>query len=150
MRLKSLLLASVILTCAPAAFADLTPWKDYEVSEQVWVVTTVKVKRNMQDAYLEGLKRTWIPGVEIQKELGYIEDYAIYRSDLPGSGDFNLMLVVRFSNSEALAPSKQRYEAFMDEFGQDMAEETTEYSQANYPGMREITGEYMMREITIK
>jgi hypothetical protein len=27
---------------------------------------------------------------------------------------------------------------------------STEYAQKNYPGMRKLTGEYMMREITLK
>ena len=45
---------------------------------------------------------------------------------------------------------KERYDAFMKEFGEARSEETTEYAQKNYPGMRELTGQYQMREITIK
>ena len=105
---------------------------------------------NMGDAYLEGLRETWIPGNKIAKELGQIEDWAIYRSDLPESGDFNLMLVVKFSKTDDLAPNKARYDAFMEKFTQKLADETTDYAQKNYPGMRELTGQYLMREITVK
>jgi hypothetical protein len=113
-------------------------------------VTTVRVDANMGDAYLEGLRNTWVTGMEVSKKLGQIEDYFIYRSELPQSGDFNLMLVVRFADSEALAPNRERYEAFMKEFGEEQSERTTEYAQKNYPGMREITGEYRFRRITLK
>ncbi|MDX1515330.1 MAG: hypothetical protein R3288_00750 [Woeseiaceae bacterium] len=146
----SLTVAAVLLACSGMAYADLEPWKDYEVSEAVWSVTTVKVDSNMGDAYLEGLRETWIPGVEVARELGQIEEWAIYRSDLPDSGDFNLLLVVKLSKTEDLAPNKERYEAFIKKFTQERADATTEYAQKNYPAMRELTGQYLMREITIK
>ena len=83
-------------------------------------------------------------------ELGQIESWSIFRSDLPQSGDFNLLLVVKFANTSDLAPNKERYEAFMQKFGEERNKETTEYAQKNYPAMRELTGQYYMREITIK
>ena len=142
--------AATLLFLAGAARADLEPWKDYELSDQVWTVTTVKVHANLDDAYLEGLKNTWVPSMESLKKLGQIEDYFIYRSELPQSGDFNLMLVVRFADSAALAPNRERYEAFMKEFGEEQSKRSTEYAQENYPGMREITGEYRFRRVTLK
>jgi anion-transporting ArsA/GET3 family ATPase len=60
------------------------------------------------------------------------------------------MLVVRFADSAALAPNRERYEAFMKEFGEEQSKRSTEYAQENYPGMREITGEYRFRRITLK
>ncbi|MGB5211637.1 MAG: hypothetical protein WBN31_11460 [Gammaproteobacteria bacterium] len=141
--------ATLAILFASAASADLTPWEDYEVSEAVWSVSTIKVDPNMDDAYLEGLKKTWVASNEVAKKLGQIEDYSIYRSDLPQSGDFNLLLIVKFANTADLAPSKARYDAFMKEWGA-MAEETSEYAQKNYPGMREITGQYNLRKIEIK
>ena len=150
MNLRSYLAGIAILFVSATAFADLEPWKDYEVSDAVYSVTTVKVDSNMGDAYLEGLRETWIPGNKISKELGQIEDWAIYRSDLPDSGDFNLILVVKFSNTEDLAPNQAEYEKFMEAFTKERSDATTEYAQKNYPAMRERTGQYLMREITIK
>ena len=104
----------------------------------------------MDDAYLEGLAKTWVTTNEAAKKLGQIEDYEIYRSDLPQSGDFNLLLIVKFAKTDDLALNKARYEAFMKEFGKTKADETTVYSQKNYPAMREITGQYLFRKITFK
>lgn len=132
------------------ASADLTPWEDYEVSDAVYSVTTVKVDSNMGDAYLEGLRATWIPGNKIAQELGQIESWSIYRSALPDSGDFNLILVVKFADTSDLAPNKAAYDAFMAKYTEEAADAATEYSQKNYPAMRELTGQYFMREVTIK
>jgi len=150
MRMKSALSGIVMLMMAVSAFADLEPYKDYEVSDAVWSITTVRVDANMDDAYLEGIKNTWATGNKVAQELGQIESWSIFRSDLPQSGDFNLLLVVKFANTSDLAPNKERYDAFMKKFGEDRSKETTEYAQKNYPAMRELTGQYLMREITLK
>ena len=150
MRINMILLALSMALGSTAAFADLEPWKDYTVSDAVWQVTTIKVHSNMDDAYLEGLKKTWVASSDVAKKLGQIEEYHIYRSDLGESGSFNLMLVVKFKNNEMLAPNKARYEAFMKEWGEERNKKTTDIAQHAYPAMRDITGDYNMREIIIK
>ena len=150
MRNKIIISVFGIVALYGIAFADLDPYADYDLSDAVWSVTTVRVDANMGDAYLEGIKNTWAAGNEIALKLGQIESYSIFRSDLPESGDFNLLLIVQFANTSDMAPSKARYEAFMTEWGKEQADASTEYAQKNYPGMRTITGEYLMREITLK
>ncbi len=150
MRIKSLVGGLALMFLASPVFADLDPWTDYEVSDAVWNVTTVKVDANMGDAYLEGIKQTWAASNEVAKELGQIEEYSIFRSDLPQSGYFNLLLIVKFANTADLAPNRERDEAFLEAVGKEKADASTEYAQKNYPAMRKITGEYQMREITLK
>ena len=150
MTIKSIIPAAALLLFSATANADLEPFTDYEASEQVHLVTTVKVDSNMEDAYLEGLRETWIPGNEVAKELGQIEDYAIYRSQFSEAGDFNLILVVTLSSAADMQPNKERYDAFMKRMGREASDKSTEYAQKNYPAMREITGTYMMRKITVK
>lgn len=142
--------AACLVFVSSTALADLEPWQDYEVSDAVWSVTTVKVDSNMGDAYLEGIRETWAASNDIAVKLGHIESYSIFRSVLPESGDFNLMLVVKFADTADLAPNKARYEAFMREVGKAKSDERTQYAQKNYPGMRKLTGEYWVREITFK
>ena len=148
MRTQTVLFCLALVFGSTAAFADLEPFKDYSISDAVYSVTTIKVHSNMEDAYLEGLKQTWVASNEVAKKLGQIEDYHIYRSDLPDSGNFNLMLVVKFKNNEMLPPNKARYEAFMKEWGEERNKKTTDTAQHAYPAMRDITGEYNVREIT--
>ena len=72
-----------LLVGSSIAIADLEPWKDYQESDAVWSITTISVKPNMDDAYLEGLLKTWVETNEIAKKLGQIEDYEVYRSTMP-------------------------------------------------------------------
>src|SRR6056297_3846097 len=146
---KRVIFSSILLFSA-TAFADLDPWEDYDVSDAVWSISTIKVDSNMGDAYLEGIRDTWVKGNEVSKKLGHIEDYAIYRSELPESGAFNLLLVVKFADDSFLAPNKARYDEFMAEWGRENADAATAQAQKDYPGMRTIVGEYRLREITLK
>jgi hypothetical protein len=151
MKFQTSALALGLLLGSTVALADLEPYKDYDTSEAVWSVTTIRVAPNMDDAYLEGLAKTWVTTNEVAKKLGQIEEYHIYRSDMPQSGDFNLMLVVKFKDANsANQPNKAQYDAFIKEFTKQKSDEVTEFSQKNYPAMREITGQYQVREITVK
>lgn len=131
------------------AVAQLDPYTDYDISKELWSITLVKVDPNMDDDYLEGLKETWVKSNEVAKGLGQIEDYSIYRSQLPQSGDVNLFLVVKFTDSSQLEPNKEEYDKFMKAWGDANVAQSREITK-NYPSMREITGEYMVRKITIK
>ena len=149
MMLKSALGTLLLLMVSSTALAQLEPWTDYEVSDALWNITLVKVDPNMGDDYLEGLRDTWVAANRVAKELGQIEDYAIYRSQLPESGHVNLFLVVKYANSSQLDPNKEEYDKFMNAWGEANRDKTREITK-NYPAMRKITGEYMVRKIDIK
>jgi hypothetical protein len=149
MRFRLLITALLLTFFAQSALAQLEPFKDYDISDELWNITFIKVHPNMGDDYLEGLKETWVASNKVAKELGQIEDFAIYRSQLESSGDVNLFLVTKFANSDQLEPNKAEYDKFMKAWGEANEERTREIVK-DYPGMREITGEYLVREITIK
>lgn len=149
MRFKLSITALLLTFFAQSALAQLEPFKDYEISDALWNITFIKVDPNMGDDYLEGLKETWVASNKVAKELGQIEDFTIFRSQLAQSGDVNLFLVTKFTNSAQLEPSKERYAEFMKAWGEANEDRTREITK-NYPGMREITGEYLVREITVK
>ena len=149
MKLRQLLTGFILASVASVALADLEPWTDYDISEGVTNVTTVKVDANMIDKYLEGLKQTWAPANEVAKELGQIEGYWIHVSQFPNSGDFNVVLGVDFKNSASLQPDQAKYESFMKKWGEENQKRSDEIV-LTYPEIREITGEYMMRFITFK
>ncbi len=149
MKLFRLITGVLLAGSMSIATADLEPWTDYDISEGVSNVTTVKVDSNRIDTYLEGLSKTWAPANDVAMELGQIEDYSIYVSELPNSGDFNVVLVVNMKDASALQPTKERYEAFMKAWGEEN-QATNDEIVPTYPGIRTIVGEYLVREVTFK
>lgn len=143
-----LLAFGLALALSAPASAQLKPYQDYTVADSVLNVTTIKVKENMVEDYLQGIRNTWIASNAVAKQLGQMKDYHVYVSDLPNSGEFNVMLVTEFANTNDLAPNKARYEAFMRAWGTANEATTRTTTTTVYPNLREITGEYLMRKVT--
>jgi len=144
---KLLAFGLAVALSTPAA-AQLKPYQDYTVSDSVSNVSTIKVKENMVEDYLQGIRGTWVASNAVAKQLGQMKDYHVYVSDLPNSGEFNVMLVATFANTSDLAPNQARYEAFMKAWGTANEASTRATSTNVYPNLRHITGEYLMREVT--
>ncbi len=142
------MLSSVFLA-APVA-AQLQIWEDYEVSDAVWSLTMVKLDPGTQDIYLEGLKSTWVAANEVAKSLGHVEYYAIHANQAVAPGAFDLLLVIKFPSTEVMGPSRERYNAFMEAWGKENQDASNEKVRELYNQIREIQGEYMTREITLK
>ncbi|MDH3620451.1 MAG: hypothetical protein OER91_06155 [Gammaproteobacteria bacterium] len=149
MKLAQLFVGLLFAGSMSIAAADLEAWTDYDIGEGVSNVTTVKVDSNRIDTYLEGLSKTWAPANEVAIELGQIESYSIFVSELANSGDFNVVLVVNMKDASALQPTKERYDAFMKAWG-EANQAIQDEIVPTYPGIRTIVGEYLMREITLK
>ena len=149
--MKKILIAllSIVFSFSLQAKDRLEVYKDYDLGTEIKSVTTIKVDPNMRDVYLAGLQQSWVKAVKLQKELGFIKDWKIYGSDLPNSGEFNILLVVSFNSSADLEPSKTKYDAFMKKWSEADEKMSNEIS-AKYPEVRTLTGEYQMREIMMK
>lgn len=138
------------ISIATSATAQLKEWEDYEVSDAVWSLTMVKLDPGTQGIYLEGLKSTWVAANEVAKSLGHIEYYAIHANQAVAPGAFDLLLVIKFPSTEMMGPSRERYNAFMEAWGSENQAASNEMVRELYNQIREIQGEYMTREITIK
>jgi hypothetical protein len=147
MKTGILAIGLAVAVSAPAS-AQLKQYQDYTVSNSVSNITTVKVKENMVEDYLQGIRGSWVASSEAEKRLGHIMDYKVYVSDLANSGEFNVVLVTTFKNTSDLAPNKARYEAFMRAWGTQNEASNRTTTTTVYPNLRHITGEYLMREVT--
>ena len=145
---KGILALGLAVAISTPAAAQLKPYQDYTVSDSVSNVSTIKVKENMVEDYLQGIRNTWVASNAVAKQLGQMQDYKVYVSDLPNSGEFNVMLVATFANTSDLAPNRARYEAFMKAWGTANEASTRTTTTTVYPNLRDITGEYLMREVT--
>jgi len=135
---------------ASPASAQLQPWTDYEASDSVWIVTHIDLDPGTFGIYLEGLKSTWIAGNEVAKELGQIKDYAIYANQFGAADEFDLVLVVELAGTQDLAPNRERYEKFIEAYGQANIDKSNETVLELYNKIRRIKGTYLLRKITVK
>ncbi|MEM7780059.1 MAG: hypothetical protein AAF697_06690 [Pseudomonadota bacterium] len=139
--------AAALALSAPAA-AQMNVYENYAPSDQVVEMTLVKVDEGQFETYLEGIKGTWVAANEIAKELGHITDYGIYGVPY-GENEFNMVLVVVFPNTESIGPSRERYQEFLEAYGQANIDQGNTTVIELYNEIRSIEGIYMLREIEL-
>lgn len=150
--IRSISFASALLVgvCSIPAAAELEEYKDYEFSDAVWQMTTVRVDQGQFETYLEGLKSTWIGSNEVAKKLGHIEDYHIYANEAPAPGAFDLVLMIKLPSTAMAGPSKKRYDEFIAAYGKANIDQGNETVIKLYNQIREIQGVYLLREVVVK
>ena len=150
--LGALLVVLAFAAAASAQMQSLTYGEDYTTSEEIQSVTTVRVTPNRIDHYLAGLKQTWVPAMKIGQEMGLNAGHAIYVSELPLSGQFNVALVVRFENMAQREKSNDPETAaeFQRRVEEKISEDQTFSITEGYVKIRDITGEYLMRSVLLK
>ena len=150
MRSTLLIAAAVALLAASPASAKIEQYQDYDVSDAIWEMTTVRIDSGQFETYLEGLRSTWVGANEVAKRLGHIEDYAIYANMAPAGGSFDLVLMIKVPSTAVSGPSKQRYDEFMAAYGRANIDAGNETVIKLYNEIREIQGTYLLREVTFK
>ena len=105
--------SALALVCMLPAAAK--PWVDYIPQKGFWQYTYVKVDVNHIDDYLTQMKSIWVPGREIDKKHGLIDDYKVMTNVLGAAGDANVMLCVHYVSFAGLDPDRLRDMAIDEE-----------------------------------
>jgi hypothetical protein len=137
-----------ILCFAFSSFAEV--YEDYAPSEEHVQLTVVSVEPNYLDDYLVKLKRTWVRGMEIQKELGYIVDYSVYTSDSANSP--NVWLTITYKNMAAMQPSEEKYKAVNKEWMKRHGDENEEIDEISkgYEDIRKMVDSQIINKVNFK
>ena len=90
-----------------------------ELADGVIELTTVKVKTNFLQQYLDGIEKTWVAAAKIQEELGIISGYNVYVGN-DGSTVYLAMTYPSWANKgpwseEQIAAFQEKYRAIISE-----------------------------------
>jgi len=114
----------------------------------VWQITMVRTKPGMGDDYLKSLAKTFKATSDEAKKQGIITDYKILSGEAATSQDFNLLLIVEYPNMATLDGLREKTEPIFDKI---MGTEDQQRQLAvKRVEIRDITGNKLMREITLK
>ncbi len=114
----------------------------------VWQITMVKAKYGMGDDYLKGLAKTFKGSLEEAKKQDLIMDYKILVGDAANAQDFNIMLMVESKNMAAFDNAREKFDPIAKK-----VEGTVDQQRATAVKrmeIREIMGDKLMREVTLK
>ncbi len=143
---KSLILISSVAVAAASA-AHCRAQSDAPYTDgPVWTITMVKAK--LTDDYLKTQTTNFKAFNEEAKKQGIIMDYKILLGDASSPNDFNIILMTEFKNMAAFDGLRAKLDPIADKLisGEDVQRE----GAVKRMEIREIIGDKLMREITLK
>ena len=91
-----------------AGAASAEPYVDYTPQKGAWEIQTYKIDPNHIDDYLTGLKKEYVPVLEILKRHGIIDQYIVMQKLNGQGGGENIMVIQHYPNLSVLDPDKTR------------------------------------------
>ena len=113
--MKKLLLLPVLLSMVASAeiYEDFTP------SQEPMELTVVAVQPNYVDTYLTNLNRTWVRAMNVQKKLGYVEDFNVWTS-LSVADTPNVWITVQYKDLASMQQTEEKNKAVEAELEKTM------------------------------
>ena len=106
-----------------------------ELADGVIELTTVKVKTNFLQQYLDGIEQTWVAASKIQKEMGIISNYNVY----VGNDGSTVYLTLTYPSWANKAPwTDEQTAEFEEKFNETMSQEENQQLSQSYEDIREI------------
>jgi len=143
----------IILTASVALFTAWTglcsAQSDAPYTEgSVWNITMVKTKPGMDDQYLKGLAKTFKGNLDEAKKQKLILSYKILIGSAATSNDFNILLMVESKDMAALDNGREKFDPIAKKIEGPVEEQ--EKTMVKRLDIREIVGDKLMREVTLK
>ena len=104
--MKKLLLLPVLLSM----IASAEIYEDFAPSQEPMELTVVAVQPNYVDTYLTNLNRTWVRAMNVQKKLGYVEDFNVWTS-LSVADTPNVWITVQYKDLASMQQTAEKNKA---------------------------------------
>ena len=143
--LATLAVAALSLTATSTVLAD--DLKSY-TEGPVTVVTAIRTKPGMFDAYMKWLDTTGKQIRDDQKKAGIILDYAVYSANPRSPHDPDLYMTITYKNMAALDGLDDRVEPLMKKIY--ASRDASNKASADRESLREILGTELIRKLELK
>ena len=129
--MKFLLISALMLSITTFAQEE----NSREFADGVIELTTVKVKTNFLQDYLDGIEQTWVAAAKIQQEMGIISNYNVYI----GNDGSTVYLTQTYPSWANKAPwTDEQTSEFQKKFNEVMSDEDNTEMSKGYEDIREI------------
>ena len=118
-----------------------------EFADGVIELTTVKVKTNFLQQYLDGIEQTWVAASKIQQDMGIISNYNVY----VGNDGSTVYLTQTYPSWANEAPwTDEQMAEFQEKFSQSISQEENIKLSQGYEDIREIVSVELIGRLIFK
>lgn len=138
-------LAAVLIVAASAAVAE--QYVDYAPQKGVWEINAIEVDPNHIDDYLTGLRSSDVPGFEVMKAHGLMDDYRFMVRNGYSKGSPDVLILTHFTSLAALAPDQARDQMIEKEIYSKFSKEQGRAAVAGYEKYRQFLDDSYWTEV---
>jgi hypothetical protein len=145
--MKNLLLLPLLL----AMFASAEIYEDFAPSQEPMELTVVAVQPNYVDTYLTNLNRTWDRAMNVQKKLGYVEDFNVWTS-LSVADTPNVWITVQYKDLASMQQTEEKSKAVEEELEKMYGDNEVELEEISkgYEEIREMIDHAIIYRVDFK
>jgi hypothetical protein len=114
----------------------------------VWEVQMINAKYGLEDDYFKNLRTTLKNPLDEAKKQKVILDYKIFFGEAASPNDYNVMILLEFLNMAAFDNLREKLDPILVKAAGSIDQQTQ--IQIKRLDVREVLGEKIMREITLK
>ena len=147
--MKKLLIMSCTIAIAICFNGLVRAQSDAPYTEgPVWNVTMVKTKYGMTDDYLKAIAKSFKASMEEAKKQGLIVDYKILLGASSSPQDYDILLMTASKNMAALDNAREKFDPISRKL--EGSPDQQRDAAVKRGDLREILGDKLMREVTLK
>jgi len=139
-------LAALLIT-ATGSVAVAEQYVDYTPQKGVWEINAINVDPNHIDDYLTGLRTSDVPGFEVMKAHGLMDDYRFMVRNGYSKGAPDVLILTHFTSLAAMAPDQARDQMIEKEIYSKFSKEQGRAAVAGYEKYRQFIDDSYWTEV---
>jgi|TARA_B100001093_G_scaffold437685_1_gene436708 hypothetical protein len=145
--MKKLLLLPLLCTL----FVTAEIYEDFTPSQEPMELTVVEVQPNYVDTYLTNLNRTWVRAMNVQKKLGYVEDFNVWTS-LSVADSPNVWITVQYKDLASMQATEEKSKAVEAELEKLYGDDEVELEEISkgYEEIRKMIAHHIIYRVDFK
>ena len=142
-----LAIAAAVTGLLASSSAPAKPYVDYTPQKGMWNINAIEVDPNHVDEYLEGLRKSQVPALEVMKAHGLIDDYRFMVRGNYIKGTPNVLIQTHYPSGAMLDPNQARDEAIDKDIRKLFTEAQDKTAVAGYEKYRTFIDEGLWGEV---
>jgi len=144
---KKKFMIAALVACGAASIAVAEQYVDYVPQPGLWEINAIEVDPNHVDDYLTGLRKSQVPGFEVMKAHGIIDDYKFLVRNGYNKGAPSVLILLHFTSAAMLEPNKERDQMVEKEILAKFSKKDGEIAVAGYEKYRQFLDDGLWTEM---
>tara|TARA_B100000287_G_scaffold421847_1_gene463060 strand:- start:1863 stop:2303 length:441 start_codon:yes stop_codon:yes gene_type:complete len=145
--MKKLLFLPLLITM----FASAEIYDDFTPSQEPMELTVIAVQPNYLETYLTNLNRTWVRAMNVQKKLGYVEDFNVWTS-ISNADTPNVWITVQYKDLASMQQTEEKSKKVESELKKMYGDNEVELEEISkgYEEIRKMIAHHIIYRVDFK